>query len=84
MESKFSKKLKKLDLSSSFAFVIGLSSMAISCIVAVITFFKLAEQQTNLGLSFLVALLVFYVFSQVYSFIILFGLKYFLRIQNKL
>jgi uncharacterized membrane protein YdcZ (DUF606 family) len=84
MESKLNRKLRELDLSSTFAFVVGLSAMTISIIVAVITFFKLIEQETNAWVSLGVAIVVFYVFSQVYTFIILLGLKYFLRNQNKL
>lgn len=69
--------LKKLDISSRYAYYIGLGSLVVSIIVGVRIFFKLwLETNTHFLVALVVAIIVFYIFTQLYSFVVLFGLRF--------
>ena len=81
---KIANKIRGMDLSSDYAFWVGLSSFIISFIVTILTFYNLLLNRTNILLAAVVSVIVFYVFSVLYSFIILLGLKIFRKNEDKL
>ncbi|MDQ3076819.1 MAG: hypothetical protein M3Q63_02085 [bacterium] len=77
-------KIRGLDLSSSYSFVVGMSSIIISFIVSIITFYKLLEARTHIALALIISIVVFYIFSSFYTFILMIGLKYFRKNEDVL
>jgi hypothetical protein len=77
--------LKKLDLSSRYAYYVGLVSIAVSIVVGLRTFFALwINTDTNFFIALVISLIVFYVFTQIYSFIILLGLRFLEKREQQL
>ncbi|MBX4198090.1 hypothetical protein KW782_02020 [Candidatus Parcubacteria bacterium] len=83
--SRFQQKLRKLDVSSSYAFYVGLGAITVSCIVTVVTFFKLwILEDTSLWISLLISIIVFYIFTELYTFLALWTLRFFENQENEL
>jgi hypothetical protein len=78
-------RLKRLDVTSTYAYYVGIGAIFVSLIVTLVTFFKLwLGEGTNFWLSLLISVIIFYVFTELYSFIVLLGLKLFEEAENKL
>jgi hypothetical protein len=83
--SRLQRKLKKLDISSTYAYVVGIGAILISCTVALVTLYKLVVfENTRLIVAILVSLAVYYVFSEIYSILVMFGLRFFEEKEDKL
>ncbi|MDQ3014857.1 MAG: hypothetical protein M3Q73_03265 [bacterium] len=73
----FRRKLRTLDITSPYAFVVEVTAVIVSMIVTLITFFKLVfRPDTGILLSVIISLIVFYIFTEIYSFLALSFLKF--------
>jgi hypothetical protein len=75
--SQFRSHLRKLDVSSTAAVVAGITSIVISAIIAIVTLYKLLLW-TNVHFltGLLISVVVFYIVSEIYSFVLLFLLSF--------
>lgn len=79
------RKLRTLDITSRYAFVFEVGAVIVSMIVTIITFFKLVFQaDTGILLAVIISLIVFYVFTEIYSFLALSFLKFLENTEEKL
>jgi hypothetical protein len=75
----------KLDTTSRYAYGIGLLAIVTSIIVTVVTFIKLVfVGDIRVLPAILISLIVFYLFSQIYTFILLLALRYFEKKEKEL
>lgn len=81
---KIVKKARRFDLSSDYAFNVGITSVFISLFVTLITLYKLLSHRTNLVPALIIAFCVFIIFTPVYSFIMFLGLQYFKKNEDDL
>lgn len=79
------RKLRTLDITSRYAFAFEVGAVIVSMIVTLITFFKLVFQaDTGILLAVIISLIVFYVFTEIYSFLALSYLKFLERVKDRL
>ena len=81
---RFIRKVRYPELSSGYTLIMGISAIVISGIVALRVFTQLVADNTRIVPAVIISLIVFYIFSQIYSYVILIGLRVFLKYQNEL
>jgi hypothetical protein len=84
LRTKIAQKLRELDVSSTYAFIVGITSFIISFIVTGITLYKLLMQGTSFWIAIITSLIVFYIFSELYALLILIALRIFEKTEKNL